>query len=215
MLKALLTTWQMASKQGEEFGALLFCAKSNPYTANHSWAGMYWPLTGGGKFQTDFVVVSPLTSEAIPGINFLQAQLVVIDLGWKKLRLKKSGCNISLDTPTFYSLTLNHSVGSHGWNSGITSSHYCRSPCALWLICRGGVAGRRDCKPTQTPTSVSSLCYCTANITHYTSVYFECIRWSCHHLCSFHHSMQPIKLPAVVGGVNSTAKVIDHKSQRC
>jgi len=36
---------------------------------------------GGGKFQTDFVVVSPLTSEAISGIDFLQAQLAVIDLG--------------------------------------------------------------------------------------------------------------------------------------
>ena len=38
---------------------------------------------GGRNFRTDMVVVSPLTSEAILGIDFLQAQQAVVDLGHK------------------------------------------------------------------------------------------------------------------------------------
>lgn len=45
------------------------------------------------------MVVSPLTSEAIVGIDLLQTQQAVIDLGQGQLCLKNSGCNISLDTP--------------------------------------------------------------------------------------------------------------------
>ena len=47
---------------------------------------------GGKKFQTHFVVVSPLTS----GIDFLQDK---IDLGCKTLCLQESGCDILLDRP--------------------------------------------------------------------------------------------------------------------
>ena len=52
---------------------------------------------GGQEFQTEFVVVSPLTSEAILGIDFLQVQRAVIDLGCRMLHLRESGCDVSLD----------------------------------------------------------------------------------------------------------------------
>ena len=42
---------------------------------------------GGREGQTDMVVVNPLTSEAILGIDFLQAQLAMIDLGQGTLGL--------------------------------------------------------------------------------------------------------------------------------
>ena len=43
------------------------------------------------------VVVSPLTSEAILGIDFLPGQQAVIDLGCGRLCPKESGCEIPLD----------------------------------------------------------------------------------------------------------------------
>ena len=43
------------------------------------------------------VVVSPLTSEAILGIDFLQGQQAVIDLGRRRLCLRESRCDILLD----------------------------------------------------------------------------------------------------------------------
>ena len=46
------------------------------------------------------VVVSALTSEAILGIDFLQAQQAMIDLGRGTLQLRQSGCDILLDAPT-------------------------------------------------------------------------------------------------------------------
>jgi len=54
---------------------------------------------GGKEFQTEFVVVSPLTSEAILGIDFLQVQRAIIDLGCGMLHLQESGCDISLNVP--------------------------------------------------------------------------------------------------------------------
>ena len=53
---------------------------------------------GGREFKTSMVVVSPLTSEAILGIDFLQGQQAVIDLGHGRLCLKESGCEIPLVT---------------------------------------------------------------------------------------------------------------------
>ena len=44
-------------------------------------------------------MVSPLTSEAILGIDFLQAQQVKIDLGHRVLHLCESGCDIHLTEP--------------------------------------------------------------------------------------------------------------------
>ena len=79
-------------------GATLVSAGGMPLTV-HGCACIDFVL-GGRKFQTTFVVVSPLTSEAILGIDFLQAQQAAIDLGQKQLHLRKSGCNISLDIPT-------------------------------------------------------------------------------------------------------------------
>ena len=54
---------------------------------------------GGRGFKTEMVVVSPLTSEAILGIDFLQGQQAVIDLGRRRLYLRESGCDILLDEP--------------------------------------------------------------------------------------------------------------------
>ena len=50
--------------------------------------------------NTEMVVVSPLTSEAILGIDFLQAQRAIIDLDRGTLQLRQSGCDILLDPPT-------------------------------------------------------------------------------------------------------------------
>lgn len=52
---------------------------------------------GGMVFRSNFVVVSPLTSEAILGIDFLKAQRAIIDMGRGMLCLQESGCNIPLD----------------------------------------------------------------------------------------------------------------------
>ena len=54
---------------------------------------------GGREFKAEMVVVSPLTSEAILGIDFLQGQQAVIDLGRRRLHLKESGCELVLDAP--------------------------------------------------------------------------------------------------------------------
>ena len=51
---------------------------------------------GGREFKAEMVVVSPLTSEAILGI---QGQQAVIDLGCRRLHLKESGCELVLDAP--------------------------------------------------------------------------------------------------------------------
>ena len=55
---------------------------------------------GGRNMNTEMVVVSPLTSEAILGIDFLQAQRAIIDLDRGTLQLRQSGCDILLDPPT-------------------------------------------------------------------------------------------------------------------
>ena len=55
---------------------------------------------GGRDIETEMVIVSPLTSEAILGIDFLQAQQAMIDLGQGVLHLRQSGCDISLGVPT-------------------------------------------------------------------------------------------------------------------
>ena len=54
---------------------------------------------GGHTFQTEFVIVSPLTSDAILGIDFLQAQRALIDLDQGVLRLREGGCDMELYRP--------------------------------------------------------------------------------------------------------------------
>ena len=44
-------------------------------------------------------MVSPLTSEAILGLDFLQGEKAMIDPGRRKLCLRESGCDILLHTP--------------------------------------------------------------------------------------------------------------------
>ena len=55
---------------------------------------------GGNEYSTDIVVVSPLTSEGILGLNFLQQQKAVIDLSNRKLHLERDGHDIPLANPT-------------------------------------------------------------------------------------------------------------------
>ena len=79
-------------------GASLVSAGGTPLTV-HGCTTL--PLdVGDNKFCTEFVVVSPLTSEAILGIDFLQAQRAQIDIGHRVLRLRESGCDIHLSSPT-------------------------------------------------------------------------------------------------------------------
>ena len=54
----------------------------------------------GNTFMTDIVVVSPLTAEAILGLDFLQEQQASIDLANKTLHLREKGCDIPLRDPT-------------------------------------------------------------------------------------------------------------------
>ena len=82
---------------GSWTGASLVSAGGTPLTV-HGCACLALNL-GGKIFPTNFVVVSPLTSEAILGIDFLQAQQAKIDLGEKTVCLRESGCNIRLDSP--------------------------------------------------------------------------------------------------------------------
>lgn len=66
---------------------------------------------GGNTFSTNFVIVSPLTSEAILGIDFLQEQQAQIDLGRGSLSLLKNGSNIRLTLPiTGLPSTIPHQV---------------------------------------------------------------------------------------------------------
>jgi hypothetical protein len=53
----------------------------------------------GKKYATEIVVVSPLTSEGILGLDFLRGQNAVIDLAGKKLHLKEDGSDIPLGDP--------------------------------------------------------------------------------------------------------------------
>ena len=53
------------------------------------------------KFTTEIVVVSPLTSEAILGLDFLQGQQASIDLATKTLSLKGGGRALPLRDPTY------------------------------------------------------------------------------------------------------------------
>ena len=53
----------------------------------------------GRTFPTELIVVSPLTSQAILGVDFLRAQQATIDLGHRMLHLRESGCDIPLINP--------------------------------------------------------------------------------------------------------------------
>lgn len=55
---------------------------------------------GGEEFMVEIVVVSPLTSEAILGLDFLREHEASIDLASRRLHLKGNGCNILLNDPT-------------------------------------------------------------------------------------------------------------------
>ena len=67
---------------------------------------------GGEKFTNEIVVVSPLTSEAILGLDFLRKQQACIDLTSRRLHLKQSGCDIPLQDPMLLHTTSGHNVCS-------------------------------------------------------------------------------------------------------
>ena len=50
--------------------------------------------------MTEVVVVSPLTSEDILGLDFLREQEACVDLAERRLRLKSRGCDLPLRDPT-------------------------------------------------------------------------------------------------------------------
>ena len=78
-------------------GATLVSAGGEPLTT-HGCTCL--PLKLGGRtLEIEFVVASPFTSEAILGVDFLQAQQATIDMGEGVLHLKKSSCDIALDPP--------------------------------------------------------------------------------------------------------------------
>ena len=54
---------------------------------------------GSNTFVVDAVVVNPLTSQAILGLNFLVEQRATIDLPNRTLRLGERWCNIPLEDP--------------------------------------------------------------------------------------------------------------------
>ena len=78
--------------------AVLVSAGGNPLTI-HGCADITLGV-GGRNFKTEMVVVSPLTSEAILGLDFLQRQRALIDLDRPRLCLKESACNIPLQSPS-------------------------------------------------------------------------------------------------------------------
>ena len=78
--------------------AVLVSAGGNPLTI-HGCADIMLGV-GGRNFKTEMVVVSPLTSEAILGLDFLQRQRALIDLDRPRLCLKESACNIPLQSPS-------------------------------------------------------------------------------------------------------------------
>ena len=55
---------------------------------------------GSNTFVVDAVVVNPLTSQAILGLDFLVEQRATIDLPNRTLRLGERGCNIPLEYPS-------------------------------------------------------------------------------------------------------------------
>ena len=58
---------------------------------------------GHHKFEPNVVVVSPLTSEAILGLDFPTDQQASIDLGVQRLFLKESGHSVPLEDPVLHS----------------------------------------------------------------------------------------------------------------
>ena len=86
-----------SSKLEPWIGPPLVSAGGTPLTV-HGHACMTLQL-GGRDFLTDMVVVSPLTSEAILGVDFLQAQQALIDLAQGTMKLQWTGWDILLSAP--------------------------------------------------------------------------------------------------------------------
>ena len=80
--------------------AELVSAGGTPLTV-HGCASVDLEL-GHHKFERNVVVVSPLTSEAILGLDFLTEQQASIDLGGRRLFLKESGCSVPLEDPALH-----------------------------------------------------------------------------------------------------------------
>ena len=159
------------------------------------------------------VVVSPLTSEAILGIDFLQSQQAVIDLGCGRLSLKESGCEISLDTP-LQTLSCTHSQQARTFETVEVppccvmevSAHLETAVEGVWLV-EGTVSGasqlavaRALVQPTSTTIPVCILNTSDEPATLYTGAVIAVL--------------EPIELPAEVDAVvDTTPEVSDDKRE--
>ena len=193
-------------------GATLVSAGGTPLTI-HGHACIDFEL-GGRKFHTDFVVVSPLTSEAILGIDFLQEQLAMIDLGQKQLRLRKSGCHIALNAPTpVQSCSAIQSVRMMSTVELLPRAvtevpAYCETAAdGVWLV--EETVGKNEhiavaraiVKPTSASIPVSVVNISDEPVTLYAGMVVA--------------SMQPIEPPAEVGSIsNVEAEGVDEEKQQ-
>ena len=123
-------------------GATLVSAGGMPLTV-HGCACVNLNL-GGRDFKTGMVVVSPLTSEAILGIDFLQGQQAVIDLGCGRLCLKESGCEILLDALP-QTLSCTHSQPARTFETVEVPPRCVMEVSAHLETAVEGVVGGRDC----------------------------------------------------------------------
>lgn len=120
------------------------------------------------------VVVSPLTSEAILGIDFLQAQRAVIYLGQGTLQLRQSGCQIQLDAPSpTESCTGTQHVRMSNMvevppRTVVTAPAYFETPVeGVWLV---------EEVPGKMPHLAGGACHCGTFIYCCARVYPKCLR---------------------------------------
>ena len=209
-------TWTRAATQSSDLtpwsGASLVSAAGTALTI-HGCACVNLEL-GGKKFQTNVVVVSLLTSEAILGLDFLQAQQATIDLGHKTLHLRESGCNIPLDVPTpIQSCSGNQQIRPINTvevpprSMMEVPAYFETAVSGVWLVegaankCSQVAIARAIVQPTSTIIPVCVLNVSEEPVTLYAGAVIA--------------TMQHIELPAEVGVVtNDVAPEIDDEKQQ-
>lgn len=94
---ACVTTHHL--QQLQPWSTLQFVSTGGTAPTIYGSAGVQLELEGH-PFAADMVVISPLTSEAILGLNFLQEQEASINLLSRRLHLRGRGCDLTLRDPT-------------------------------------------------------------------------------------------------------------------
>jgi transposase InsO family protein len=158
------------------------------------------------------VVVSPLTSEAILGLDFLQAQQAVVDLGNKTLSLRESGCSIPFDTPApvmscanIQQVRTSRTVEVSGRSVTEVPAYFDTPGDGVWLLeeamARGNplAIARAIIEPTSTSTLVCVLNASTEPVTLYAGAVIATI--------------QPIDLPVEVGGIDCQVPDVDEQKR--